>query len=144
MIEDFQLPPELQQLEQALAAVPREQPSSQLKERCLHSLRAELSRPQSGNRWAFAVAVAATVLVGLNLALSAGQATDFGLRLGGRQQSVEKTAAEIRLLLPDMPPQEAARQAVLLHSGSDIVPCPAVPAGRLARNSNLKLAKSDL
>jgi hypothetical protein len=128
MTEDFPLPPELAPLEQELAARPRGQPSAQLKERCLHSLRAELRRQQAGSRWAFAVAVAATVLVGLNLSLSASQATDFGFQLDGRQQSVERTAEEIRRLLPDLSPQEAMRQAALLRAGADIVPCPSVPA----------------
>ena len=144
MQDDFPLPPELQQLEQALVAVPREQPSFQLKERCLHSLQAELGRPQSGNRWTFAIAIAASVLLGLNLSLSATQATDCGLRLDGRQQSVENTAAEIRRLLPEVSPREAARQAMLLHSGATIVPCPNVPAGRVVLGKNLELAKSDL
>jgi hypothetical protein len=144
MIEDSQLPPELQRLERALLALPREQPSSQLKERCLNGLRAELGRPQSGSRWAFTIAIAASVLLGLNLSLSATQSTDFGLRLDARQQSLEKTAAEIRRLLPDVSPREAARQALLLHSGGDIVPCPIVPTGRVVLNWNLKLAKSDL
>ncbi len=143
MKDDFQLPPELQRLERALLALPREQPSSQLKERCLHSLRVELGRPQSGSRWAFAIAIAASVLVGLNLSLSATQATDYGYRRDVRQLSVEKTAAEIRRLLPDVSPREAARQAVLLHSGSTIVPCPIVPAGRVVLDKNLELAKAD-
>ncbi len=144
MMDDFSLPPELERIEKELAARPRGRPSEQLRARCLDGLQAELRLQRAGSRWAFAVAVAATALVGLNLAISAGQATDFGLRLDGRQQSVAKTAAEIRRLLPDIPPGEAARQAVLMHSGATIVPCPNVPAGRVVLGKNLKLAKSDL
>jgi hypothetical protein len=143
MSDDFQLPPDLERIEQALAARPREVPSAHLKERCLHSLQLEVRRQRASSRWMFAAALAATVLVGLNLAISASQATDFGLRLDGRQLSIEKTAAEIRRLLPDVPPREAARQAMLFHSGAGIVPCPKVAAGRVAFDKNLELAKSD-
>jgi hypothetical protein len=143
MMNDFPLPPELQRIEQELAARPRGGPSLQLKERCLGGLQTELRRQRAGSRWAFAVAVAATVLVGLNLAISAGQATDFGLMRDGRQQSVQKTAEEIRRLLPEVPPQEATRQALLLHSGAGIVACPKVVAGRVVFDKNLELAKSD-
>jgi hypothetical protein len=79
--------------------------------------------------------------VGLNLSLSAAQATDFGLRLDGRKQSVERTAEDIRQLLPDISFQEARRQAILLRAGADIVPCPNVPASYVTRNKNLELEK---
>ena len=91
-----------------------DEPPTELRERCLVGLRAELRRQRSSNRWAFAVATAASVLVGLNLSLGAAQTTDFGLRRDGNDQPVTRTAAEIRRLLPDMPPQEATRQAILL------------------------------
>ena len=118
MSENFPLPPELVRLEQDLATRPRVQPSAQLKERCLAGLRAELRRQPSQSRWAFAVATAASVLVGLNLSLSATQATDCGLRIEARQGSAETTPEEIRRLLPDVAPQEAMRQAVLLAAGA--------------------------
>jgi hypothetical protein len=143
MTNDFPLPPELKKIEQELAARPHQGPSKQLKARCLGGLQSELRRQEVRSRWMFAVAVAATVLVGLNLAISAGQATDFGLRPDGRQQSIQKTAAEIRRLLPEVPPREAARQAMLLHSGASIVPCPKVAAGRVMFDKNLEVAKSD-
>jgi hypothetical protein len=141
MTEDFPLPPELQGLEQRLAARPRPQPSSRLKEQVLGSLRSELRRSQGGARWAFAVAVAATVLLWLNLSLSATQATDFGLRLDGRRQPVEPIAAEIRQLLPDLPPHEALRQAVLLRAGAGVVPCLVLSANPAARAVNEQRAK---
>jgi hypothetical protein len=143
MTDNFPLPPELERLEQDLAARPRGQSSAQLKQRCLDSLRVELRREPARNRWAFAVAAAATVLVGLNLSLSASQATDCGLRLDGRQTSVVKTAEQIRQLLPDIPLQEAMRQAVLLRASTDVVPCPNVPARHVALDNNLKSFKPD-
>jgi hypothetical protein len=144
MSDDFELPPDLDRLEQALIAISREEPSGQLKEKCLRSLHAEAKRQQSGSRWAFAIAFAASVFVGFNLSMSATQATDCGFRLDGRQQSVAKTAAEIRRLLPDVSPREAARQALLLHASAAIVPCPNVAGGRDLLDERRKLAKSDL
>ena len=133
MSEDFSLSPELERIEQDLAARRRAQPSSRLKEQCLRTLRAELRRQEARSRWTFALAVAASVLLGLNLSLSASQATDYGFQRDGRQPSVQRTAAEIRRLLPEVPPQEATRQAVLLRAGAGVVPCPNVPAKRVGR-----------
>jgi hypothetical protein len=130
MSDDFSLSQELQRVEQDLAARRRAQPSSQLREQCLRTLRAELRRQAARSRWTFALAAAASVLVGLNLSLSASQATDYGFRLDGRQQSVQRTAEEIRRLLPEVPPQEATRQAGLLRAGAGVVPCFNVPAKR--------------
>ena len=144
MIDDSRLPPELERLERALIAIPREEPSGQLKEKCLGSLQSDMRRQKSASRWAFAIAIAASVLVGLNLSLSATQATDYGFQLDGQRRSVEKTAAEIRRLLPDIPAREAARQAILLHCGAAIVPCPNVAGGRALLDEKQRLAKSDL
>jgi len=143
MTDDFPLPPELQRLEQALSARPREQPSDELKQRCLRGIQAELRTQHARSRWTFAVAVAATVLVGLNLSMSASQATDFGFQLGGQQPSLEETAAEVRLLLPEVSPQEAMRHALLLQSGARILPIPDV-AGRVTGDKNLNSGELDL
>jgi hypothetical protein len=137
MSEDFSLSPELQRVEQDLAARRRAEPSGQLKEQWLRTLRAELRRQAARSRWTFALAAAASVLVGLNLSLSASQATDYGFQLDGRQldgrqPSVQTTAEEIRRILPEVPPQEATRQAVLLRAGAGMVPCPNVPAKHVA------------
>jgi hypothetical protein len=126
--ENFPLPPELQRIEQLLTARPPLLPSSRLKDNFLCSLQVELRREQTRARWAFAVAMAAIVLLWLNLSLSATQATDYGITLHCRQQSAEGIAEEIRLLLPDLTPQEAKRQAVLLWAGADVVPCPNLSA----------------
>jgi hypothetical protein len=143
MTDHFPLPPELRRLEQELATRSRGQPSAQLKERCLGSLRIELRRQQASSRWAFAVGTAATVLVGLNLSLSASQATDYGLRPGGRQQSVNGTTEEIRRVLPDIPAQEAKRQALLLQASHGLVLCPNVPAKYMSIEKYAELARSD-
>jgi hypothetical protein len=107
----------------------RPQPSALAKQRLLCSVRAELRRSQARNRWAFAVAMAATVLVWLNLSLCATRATDCGLELNGLRQPIEDGAEQIHELLPDLPPREAMRQAVLLRAGTGVVACPRLSAG---------------
>jgi sulfite exporter TauE/SafE len=144
MTEDFPLPPELAGLEQDLAARPRGQPSAHLKSHCMGELHVELLQQQSRRRWAFAIVIAASVLVGMNLSLSAGQATDCGLQLAGPRSSVRDTADEIRRLLPDMPPREVIRQAILLRAGAGVVPCPNVPGASAALMKNTRLPESEL
>ena len=141
MTENYLLPPELERLEQQLAARPRWEPSNQLKEQFLHGLRAESRRGQARARRAFAVSVAASVLVWLNFSLSATQATDYGLQLDGRRQSAQRVAEEIRRLLPEVPPREAIRQAILLRGGAGAVPCLRLSAEKVARGRNEEWAK---
>ncbi len=136
MTENFPLPPELERLEARLAARERPQPSHQAKQRLLCSVRAELRRSRAQSRWAFAAAMAATVLVWLNLSLCATQATDCGLELGGPRQSLESGAEQIHQLLPDLPPREVTRQAVLLRAGTGVIPCPRVSAGDVGLRKN--------
>ena len=126
MTEDFSLPPELRELEERLAASPRGIPRGALRERFLSSVPRELRGAERRARWTFTVAVAATALVWLNRSMSATQATDCGLHFDGGQASVEQAAEEIRRLLPELPPQEALRQAILLRASTGLVPCPSI------------------
>lgn len=136
MMENFPLPSELQWLEQHLAARQCPQPLPSARERFLCSVRAELRRSQAGSRWAFAVAMAATVLVWLNLSLCATQATDCGLKLDGPHQLVGNGAEQIQRLLPDLTPREAMRQTVLLRAGTGVIPCPRLSANYVALQGN--------
>ncbi len=132
MMENFPLPPELDRLERHLAARERPRPSDQAKQRLLCSLRAELRRSQARSRWAFAVAMAAIVLVWLNLSQCATQATDCGLGLDGLHAPVENGAEQIRQLLPDLTPREAMREAILLRAGTGVIACPRLSADHVA------------
>ena len=126
---NWQLTPELERLERDLAVRPRLEPSAEWQQWLMHSVRSELRRAQSNTRWAFALAVAATVLVWLNLSLSATQATDCGFAPIELKESIAAVAQEIRQLLPELSAEEAMRQAILLRAGSSILPCPRLPAG---------------
>ncbi len=136
MNENFPLPPELERLERHLALREHPQPLPQARQRFLCSVRAELRRSQARSRWAFAVAMAATVLVWLNLSLCATQATDCGLEIDGRRQSARDGAEQIQQLLPDLNPREAMRQAVLLRAGTGVIPCPRLSANYVALRRN--------
>ena len=80
MTENQPLPPELQEMERMLASRLLPEPSAELQRRILAEAqsgrRAELRR----DRWQFPAAVAAVVLIGVNLSFGIAQATDFGFR----------------------------------------------------------------
>lgn len=143
MTEDYPLPSELRRIEQLLSARPLPRHSENMKERFLSDARSELRRQKGRARWAFAASMAASVLVWLNLSISASQATDYGISLQSPQQSVEEIAGEIRQLLPDISPQEAKRQAVLLRAGADAIPCSGFPAEYASQIGNKKWVQMD-
>jgi hypothetical protein len=70
------------------------------------------------------VAIAAGVLLWLNLSLTATRTTDCGLRRDVPGQSIEAACRQIEQLVPELSPQESRRQAILLCAGSTLVPCP--------------------
>lgn len=131
-MENEQLPPELEQLERDLADRPRLDPPAELRQRVIGGVRAELRRDGPRNGWAFAAAVAAVVLVWLNLSLSATLATDCGPPPHTPAREVGKVAEQIQKLLPELSQREALRQAVLLQAGSSQPWCPSVPVGPAA------------
>lgn len=105
------LPDDLARLEAALAARARPAPSAALRERVLASARRE--RARSARRmgpWEFAAAVAAVVLVCLNLSMAAVRALP---RFAPASPAPEATAALARLA-PHLGEREARRQALLL------------------------------
>ena len=139
-MNDFELPPELRQFEQELAARPRPEPSADLAQRVLDGVQAELPQSMAGpsrtasrrngsrSWWAFAAGTAAAVLVWINLSLSAARETHYGLQFGNGHPTVHETAQQIRRLLPEASPREALRQAVLLKAGSNLARCPDLSA----------------
>jgi hypothetical protein len=126
MTDSWELPSELRQLEQDLVARSRSRAIEDLRPRILGDLRSRLRTERSHSRWQFALAVAVVVLVWLNLSISATQATDCGLRLNGPSGPIQTVADEIHRLVPDLSPEEARRQAVLLQAGSRLVCTPSM------------------
>ena len=97
-MDDFSLPPELEELQHELAIRPTPVPSEALRRRVMADIQAELqvrtvvsatsttvsSETDSNGEmpaWQFAAAVAVVVAFWFNLSLSASQATDYGLRI---------------------------------------------------------------
>jgi hypothetical protein len=128
-----ELPDELERLERELAERPCPEPSADLRDRVLRLVeasldgaelrRAEPARPRAGGWLSFAVATAATVLVWINLSMSAANATSYDLRLPAETDAVDETARQIRRLLPEMSEQESRRYAMILQGSGDLVPC---------------------
>jgi hypothetical protein len=120
-----------------------------LRDRVLQAIEAELvlaapslaesPRARSGGWLSFAAATAATVLVWVNLSLSAANATSYDLRLSAGPHALDEATRQIRAVLPEMSEQEARRYAVILQGGADLVPCPDVALDLPARNRINKL-----
>ena len=119
-MEEKQLSPELQRLERLLADRPMPDTPAALRGRVLGGIRVELCRNRLHDRWKFTAAMAATVVLWINLSLSATQATDYGLQLGSPQPLGRAVAEEIQEVLPELPPREVLRQSMLLQAGSKL------------------------
>jgi len=137
-VQDPSLPPELEDLERRLADRPRPEPSPDLRDRITQDVRTalakELRTPRRKNGWTYAAAVAAMVLLWINLSMSAAATARYDLRLASGTRSVEAMAEEIQGLLPGVTRQEALRQAVLLKGGSSLTLCPKLPQSPAARD----------
>jgi hypothetical protein len=140
-METPQLPPDLERFERLLAGRERPEPSTDLRERVIRSMEAELLQaelpPQRPNGWwTFAAATAASVVLLLNLSLSAARATSYDLRSADGRQTLLTSVRQIRKLLPELSYREAMRNAVTIQACSNLARCPDVassaPARRLA------------
>jgi hypothetical protein len=117
------LPDDLADLERRLAAAARRQPDAALRQRVLASVQDELRREvgaSTNDFGRFAAALAATVLLGANLSLSAALNMNWP-RDGGERDDLAATAAQIRRLDPELSEQEARQQAALLHARSHLL-----------------------
>ena len=123
-MDDLNLSPELERLEQELAERIREEPAAALRARVIGGVRGELRRQRCRAGWAFAVAAAVAALVWINLSVTATRVTDYRLAPGEESATVEALASQIGELLPEVTRREAVRQAVLLESGSRLAWCP--------------------
>ena len=125
---NWQLPEDLERLEHRLMQRPREEPSVALRDRVMVSVPTALRRQRSGGTWRMFAAVAAGVLIWLNLSFSAANATGGTLRPRSTRESVDRMARQIEQLLPELSHEEARRHAIGYRSGSELVPCPEVSA----------------
>jgi hypothetical protein len=122
-MDPAELPPDLAHLERRLAERPRQEPPADLRQRVLAALGRGCGREATGF-WRFVAAVAAAVVLAINLSMSAANDTDW--RLGGDLAPKQTASADrIREVLPELSEREARRQAVLLRARSflTLVPC---------------------
>ncbi|MBN1422451.1 MAG: hypothetical protein JXP34_26985 [Planctomycetes bacterium] len=119
---------EFSDLERILADLRSPDPTSALRTRILAAVRTEMatgrSRPAPASPWAFAAAVAAGILLCVNLSMSAANhAAPF---TPAARDGEARTRAEERLraILPSLDAQEARCRAVLLLAAEDLVPAP--------------------
>jgi hypothetical protein len=103
-----------------------------MRQRVIESARVELQRGGARNGWTFAAAVAAAVVVWINLSMSATLATDCGYRPDTPRRPLDEVAGQIQQLLPELPEGEAMRQAALLQAGSHLPEYPTLSAGPAA------------
>ena len=134
-MEPSDLPPELGELEQRLAARLRPQPPADLRPRVLAAVRLELAaRPAAAQRkwrrtWQYAAAAAAGVLLVLNLAMSMDNRSNFPASRAADRADIQQAAARICELVPFITHEDAMREALILRAGSHLEMVPQLRTG---------------
>jgi len=138
-----ELPGELRPLEEELLASRWHGPPLELRDRVLgdvqHQLAAELRTSRRESRWTFAAAVAVSLLVWMNLSISATTATGGRARLASSAAEVDRLAAEIHELLPELSAAAARRQAILHRSCDTLVFRPELPPPSITQDPREEL-----
>jgi hypothetical protein len=125
-------PPDvLKPVEEQLLASRTRRLSPELRERVLgqvhDALAVELRASRWQSHWAFVTAVAASVLVWMNVSLSATTATDCRVPLAPSTAEVDRLAREIHQLLSELSVVDARHQSILAWSGNTVVLQPELP-----------------
>lgn len=126
-MDDWELPPDLADLERRLARGRVGLPAS-LRGRVLAAVRRELNRGPAdfaGRRaWPSLATAAAAALLWINFSMSVANNMDWRLGNSLDAGAIHATAGRIHGLLPELPPRERYRQALLLQAGSRLAPAP--------------------
>ncbi len=131
-MEDFRLPTDLSGLEQELAARAIPEPSPELRGRVMAAIRQEtVESPAAGlaGIWRFAAAVAAVLVLLLNLSMSVTNRRVWDVRGQPQQQDVAAVARKLRQIVPELSEEEAFRVVNTMESGPRLVLMP-YPRGR--------------
>jgi len=134
-VEPSDLPPELKGLERRLAARSRLQPPADLRLRVLAAMRRELAAQPAHSRrswagfWQYSAAVAAGILLVLNLLMSMGNRSDLPASRAANGADVQQVAAKIRELVPFISPEAALCEALILRAGSHLEMVPQLRPG---------------
>ena len=135
MTSERSLPKDLARLEQELAARPLPEPPHALRGRVLAAVeceaRAPAAAPVRGGLLPYAAAVAALLLLCMNLSMSAVNGMDWNGREKPERRDVASQARELQRVLPDLPDKEARRIARAMAPGRRLPFVPQV-RGRFA------------
>lgn len=127
-MDDLQLPEELAGLEQRLAARPLPEPSPGLRGRVMAAICQEGLRHSpvgaSAGVWRFAAAVAALLMLCLNLSMTVANHADWDVWGGPGRRDVASRARQLREGVPELSEPEALRVARVMDSGSRLIPAP--------------------
>ena len=121
-MDNLELPKDLADLEQRLAARPMREPSPELRGRIMAAMRRQPAEP--AGIWRFAAAAAALLLLLLNLSMSAANCADWAVWERPRQQDVASSARRLREVVPELSEQEARYITRALESGPRLVMLP--------------------
>ncbi|MCY2932155.1 MAG: hypothetical protein NTV86_22200 [Planctomycetota bacterium] len=117
MNDPADMSPDLAKLEAALLATRADVPEH-LAARAMAASRAGLAAGDRVAFWRYAAGLAAAVLIGLNLALSAGASgTPAPAGKTPAPEAYEQAYREIRQVAPDLPPRQAAAHAFAITAG---------------------------
>ena len=108
------LPAELERLEEEILAGASGEPSEAVGLRILGAVRGEIRRRRRRERTLFVLGVAASMLLWMNLSWSAAGSVGLGWMTAGDARRLSESGEQLRRLLPELSPQEARRQALVL------------------------------
>jgi hypothetical protein len=82
-----------------------------------------VQRPRpTGTSWGSWSALAAAVLVGINLSMSVAGNADWRLTAGVEPGQIDATADRLRAAAPELSERELRRQALLVRAGAALTP----------------------
>jgi hypothetical protein len=115
------LPPELHDLEKALLSRNQFARHDDTRARIMARVKKELARAReqsSAGTWHFAAAVAASILVCLNLMMSAVNNTDWNTRTAAARQNRRAVMQQLHEVLPELSELEIRRYALFVTGSS--------------------------
>ena len=125
------LPDELGKLEEELMNVCREKPSKEFRDRLLMTLEkelvVELPPATERSRWAFAAAVALSVLIWMNLSISATNSIGRHGQVAWSASEIDQVVADLHELLPELSSSQTRRYAMLLQARDTLLLMPELP-----------------
>ena len=119
---DPELPSDLADLERRLADRPRAEPSAGLGPRVLGAARLVLRPRPAAASWRSWAALAAAVLVGVNLSMSVAANADWQLTADVEPEQIDATTDQLRAAAPELSERELRRQALLYRAGAGLTP----------------------